>query len=220
MSKTFFFSIAIFFSAISVNFACGDYALDDVTGRNVTFIKFANAQGKFLGTFIMRGGNKQWEEEGTKQGVARFKFVETHRDDWSVYLHDASRGVNVQLDLHTRKVMYSDRRNPKRRPLYTITERYAGANGWTACAIKFGSSASNFLGSFVQKTKTDWVEEGKSRGVTRFRFKEVGRDEWSVYLHDASRKVNIQLNLHTKKVMYSDSRNPKRRPLYVINVAN
>lgn len=30
--------------------------------------------------------------------------METGRDEWSVYLHDASRGVDVQLDLWVKTV--------------------------------------------------------------------------------------------------------------------
>jgi len=45
-----------------------------------------------------------------------------------------------------------------------------------------------------------WVERN-NRGVDKFR--EVGRDEWTVYLKDVSRdKVAVQLNLWEKKVIY------------------
>ncbi len=189
-----------------------------VNGRNANFVKFGNSKTAFLGSFIQRGGAKQWAEEGTKQGVTRYKFTETHRDDWSVYLTDNSRGVNIQLDLHTKKVMYSDKKNPTRRPLYNITQQYTGANGWTVCLAEFGHASGKALGSFVQKNATDWVEQNAA-GKASFKFKEEGRDEWSVYLKDASRGVKIQLDLHTKKVMYSDRNNPKARVLYSIKSA-
>jgi hypothetical protein len=52
-------------------------------------------------------------------GTVRFRFEEVQRDDWSVYLVDRSRGVNLQLDLHTRRVMYSQG-NGARSELYQI----------------------------------------------------------------------------------------------------
>lgn len=191
----------------------------EVTGRNVNFIKFTNSAGEFKGTFVQRTKKGQWEEEGTQQGQTRFTFQEVARDDWSVYLRDDSRGVNIQLDLHTKKVMYSDDNNPERRYLYTITERNAKTNGWIVSQVKFGGGADNFLGSFVKYDGDNWIEEGTTSGEARFKFKEVGRDEWSVYLHDASRGVNIQLDMHTKKVNYSDQVYTTPYTIYLIQDA-
>lgn len=189
-----------------------------VNGRNVTYVKFVDSSNKFAGTFVKRGGGNTWAEEGTQQGKSRYTFQETHRDDWSVYLKDASRGVNIHLDLHTKKVMYSDKSNTTRRALYKISQVYAGANGWTVCNVQFGHNSSTNLGAYVQKGGKSWVEQNKS-GQTTFRFNEVGRDEWSVYLNDPARGVNIQLDLYTKKVMYSDRTTSTKRSQYKINKA-
>ena len=64
-------------------------------------------------------GPGRWEERGA-DGSA-FQFAETNRDDWSVYLNDASRGVSLAIDAHTRRVMYSDPGAPQWRPLYDLT---------------------------------------------------------------------------------------------------
>ena len=212
--KTILFSAILMLTASS--FLSGQRS--QVNGRNVTFVKFGNAKSSFVGSFIQRGGNKQWVEEGRKQGVARFKFQETHRDDWSVYLIDRSRGVNIQIDLHTKKIMYSDRKSKRSRHLYNVTERYSGVNGWTVRGVKFMNNSNQYLGRFISKGTKNWLEQNKA-GRTVFRFKEVARDEWSVYLRDDSRGVNIQLDLHTKKVMYSDKRNTRRRAIYKIQSA-
>ena len=37
-----------------------------------------------------------------------YYFVKVDSDEWSVYLRDESRGVNIQLDLYRMKVVYSD----------------------------------------------------------------------------------------------------------------
>ena len=50
-----------------------------------------------------------------------------------------------------------------------------------------------------------WREH--SPGVD-FYFVERGRDEWSVYLFDAGRKIALQLDLYTKLVTVTADKNP------------
>jgi hypothetical protein len=59
-------------------------------------------------------------------------------------------------------------------------------------------------GSFMALGEGNW-QEVNDQGKTTFNFKEAGRDDWSVYLLDSSRNVTIQLDLHRKTVVYSDS---------------
>ncbi|MEM1121173.1 MAG: hypothetical protein AAGJ18_12045 [Bacteroidota bacterium] len=37
-----------------------------------------------------------------------FYFIKVGSDEWSVYLRDDSRGINIQLDMNRKKVVYSD----------------------------------------------------------------------------------------------------------------
>ena len=67
-------------------------------------VTYGNNRGAKLGTFV-ETENKAWQEISLKDGM--HNFTETHRDQWSVYLQDKSRNVFIQLDLHTKKVMYS-----------------------------------------------------------------------------------------------------------------
>jgi len=92
----------------------------------------------------------------------------------------------------------------------------AGVNGRNATAVDIGQ-AGRKLGEFRQTAARQWVE-ANAAGVVSFRFEETQRDDSSVYLVDRSRNVNIQLDLHTRKVMYSDGNAP-RRPLYDILAA-
>ena len=87
------------------------------TGRNVTVVEIGQP-GRKLGEF-RQTAPKQWAESNLA-GAIVFRFEETQRDDGSVYLVDRSRGVNLQLDLSTRKVMYNDA-GSKPRALYDIT---------------------------------------------------------------------------------------------------
>lgn len=76
------------------------------------------------GSFSQAGGG-QWEELND-QGRVTFRFQEQARDEWSVYLYDASRNVSLQLDLHRRQVLYGLGNAPKG-PLYAITNAIADA---------------------------------------------------------------------------------------------
>lgn len=89
-----------------------------VNGRNVNVVDFGDGSGQVLGTF-RQVGESQWVEQN-RQGQTTFSFRETQRDDWSVYLHDASRNASLQLDLHRKRVGYRDTNNPQMRDVYVI----------------------------------------------------------------------------------------------------
>ena len=82
-----------------------------VTGKNV---KVVNVDG---GTY-RQAKNKDWVEQN-EQGENIASFQEINRDDWSVYLQDNTRNINIQLDLPTGKVMSSVGNDPKV-PLHNI----------------------------------------------------------------------------------------------------
>lgn len=82
------------------------------------------------------------------------------------------------------------------------------------------SSVSFPSGTFKRKSGTKiWVETD-TKGQARFQFQEVGRDEWSVYLFDRSRKIWIALDLWAKKVKYKNSRSASYSSLYDIQSVN
>ncbi len=89
----------------------------DVKGPNVNEVFFNG------GSFVQEGNNR-WSELA-QNGARRFSFVERGRDEWSVYLRDNSRGVNIQLDLFRKKVVYSDD-SGKNFDLYTIEDAFTG----------------------------------------------------------------------------------------------
>ncbi len=185
-----------------------------VNGRNVTVVEVGDGSGQVLGTF-RQVGEQQWIEQN-KQGQTVFTFRETQRDDWSVYLHDASRNASLQLDLHRKKVGYSDTNNPQMRDLYAIeSSAAASVNGRNVSAVEFGDGSGQVLGTFRQVGESQWVEQNR-QGQTTFSFQETQRDDWSVYLHDASRNASLQLDLHRKRVGYRDTNNPQMRDVYVI----
>ena len=145
------------------------------------------------GAFVQLN-NSDWVENGE---TSHFTFKEVGRDDWSVYLFDGSRNVNIQLDLWRKKVIYSEVNTSTRFDLYDITSANpAEINGFAASRIRHST------GAFYNVEPGKWIEDNGSKS---FIFDEVARDEWSVYLHDPNRLISIQLDLFRKEIIYSDS---------------
>jgi len=82
-------------------------------GVNVKAVTFDSKSTK--GTF-RQTGSKKWGEYDTN-GKQKWRFDETARDEWSVYLIDNMRGgMKIQLDLHTKNVLIDGK------AYYKITE--------------------------------------------------------------------------------------------------
>ena len=84
-------------------------------GRNLSAVMVdagPNAQ------FVQQSGNR-WAELDTNGRPVSF-YRERARDEWSVYLVDPSRGIEIQLDVFRRKVTIAEAGRP-RRDLYNIT---------------------------------------------------------------------------------------------------
>ncbi|QFS98000.1 Membrane-bound lysozyme-inhibitor of c-type lysozyme [Labrenzia sp. THAF191b] len=100
-------------------------AAPGVNGQNVGVVRHSG--GSFTNI-----GNGQWQEADV-YGTVNFHFQEFGRDDWSVYLHDASRNVTLQLDLHRRMILYEQGNGP-RSDLYQITDAFPARNYQPAAA--------------------------------------------------------------------------------------
>lgn len=89
-------------------------------------------------------------------------------------------------------------------------------SGYSVRDVDFGDRAGRHLGVYIE-TRDGWKEIGD--GGARFSFREIGRDEWSVYLHDPSRDVWIQLDLHRGEIFYRGPGEREKRTLYRIVAA-
>ena len=103
-----------------------------VDGRNVTSVQVTT--GRFTMT-----GPQRWLER--RANGKTFNFVEVRRDQWSVYLLDSSRGVNLKIDLRNKQIFYSDTTSP-RRPLYPIVGATAAPSHAQPDAAGEGRAAS------------------------------------------------------------------------------
>lgn len=86
-----------------------------------------------------------------------------------------------------------------------------GTTGRNALQVVYGREGKR-TGRYINTKDKIWVTQGFKPG-NGFAFEEVARDDWTIYLHDASRNVRIKLNLHTKKVMYLDGSSPNYRQI-------
>ena len=190
--------------------------------NGLTIVPNGNVNGKnvvrtdYPGGAFRQSGWREWQETDAR-GQVRYRFTEQSRDDWSVYLFDASRNVSVQLDLHRKKISVGVGNQP-RVDFYNITNVAANPNlptndpgiGGVPTTVK-GFNVGQVLhlgGSFRHLGNGRW-QEYTSNGHKTHRFQEQGRDEWSVYLFDHSRNIALQLDLHEKKILIGVGNGPK-----------
>lgn len=178
----------------------------EANARNVRLVNYA------AGTYI-QDSPTTWREDAGSNG--QFRFIEVSRTDRGVYLYDAGRRVNIVLDMFQRKVLYSDPLQSF--PLYDITSESAKINGRIVRLVRYMDKKGALAGGFSQQADRKWVEFGPTQNV-KFNYTEAARDDWSVYLQDATRGVSIQIDLHTRKVIHSD-RTITRQPLYDVAAA-
>lgn len=189
--RSSFMGCILSLSSLSIPMAHAD------TEPNLTIDKRPNGYTAELaaydeGAFVHLSG-KEWVQNTASYS---FPFVETHRDEWSVYLRATDRNVRIQLDLWTMQVKYSD---PSQNfVLFEITTADPDRiNGWMAQKALVQDAA------FVQIERNLWVQNTETYS---FPFEETHRDEWSVYLKATDRNnVTIQLDYWTKEVIYRDA---------------
>ena len=176
-------------------------------GRNVHLVNYTTSQGQ-SGSFFQEG-RSEWRQDMASGNKAHYR--EMNRDEWSVYLRDEARGIEVQLDLFTHKVMTSTAQRP-RMVMAEIQDASSKSNGRIARMVSFTDSFSDMTGRFTETGNGMWVER-TARGERQLR--ERARDDWSVYLTDESRGTELQLDLHTRTVYVSNG-HTSHRPIYQI----
>lgn len=163
-------------------------------------------------SFYIQSGPKSWYQRDS-QGKKMFDFTETKRDDWTVYLVDLSRKISIEIDIWTKKVFCSDSKISRRVQGNVLST--APVNGWTVGAAVFGAGAMK-SGEFRRVVGTKNWQELDKNGEVIFGFVESNRDEWSVYMKDASRNVSIQIDIFTQKIFYSDAKTPRREQCQIL----
>ena len=87
---------------------------------NINLIGFGGQDAGIEGYF-QYNGNYEWAELDAAKNY-RFTFEETHRDDWSVYILDESRDMEIEIDLYTNQINLSSADGPLRMLYFVKTK--------------------------------------------------------------------------------------------------
>ena len=171
-----------------------------INGENVKEAVFTN------GVRLSETAPGLWTEYSNSDGKAAFTFTETHRDEWSVYLKQVDSGKRLQIDIHRKKLIYSEG-DTQNMDLYDLASwsdvatpppaKYTseGVNGPNLKKVAFADKKAAFeeTGPGIW---TEYNEDGQAFNT----FTETHRDDWSVYLKDEGRNIRIQLDVHRKMI--------------------
>lgn len=72
-------------------------------------------------------------------------------------------------------------------------------NGRNATVINWGADANNILFTFTKQTNGTWSQVQVNSGKTLDTLKELGRDEWTIYLNSINNGAKVGLNLWRKE---------------------
>ena len=165
-------------------------------GRNVNVVEYDGRTNEAPGAF-KQTDSKTWVEVKNNKASYHSHFTELNRDDWSVYLKK-SDGLNIQLDLHTKKIKINGGN------YYEINKAINQVNGRNANLVEYNATSSELDGSFKQTGSFTWAEFKTGKNVPHSTLKETHRDAWTIYL-TKSDGLKLALNLHTKKVSLNGS---------------
>jgi hypothetical protein len=77
----------------------------------------------FGGGIFVNGVGRNWFEFSTT-GKLKFSFVETHRDEWSVYLKCTSRDLKIAIDVFKNKIKVTTGKPARTFVLGAVTKKY------------------------------------------------------------------------------------------------
>lgn len=93
--------LAVLMSWSSNTLAKGKFGIDAYS-----LTKAVCYQGSTYKSTFQKVGNRRWQE--INERGTRINWQEQNRDEWSVYLKDPSRKMNLQIDLHTTKISWGN----------------------------------------------------------------------------------------------------------------
>lgn len=208
-------------------------AFPNVSGFDAKTVEYAN--GFFTQSGTSAQGVGLWYEAANTSGNS-FDFVEVARDEWSVYLKDPSRDVRIQLDMWRGEILYASG-NAEMRPLYDIigadtvslvepTPLASRADaGGAAFPDHSGYSVAQVIHSAGAFTLLETVrgrvwEERDQNGQLTAMYRELGQDDWSVYLYDPKSGRNTQLDLWQGKIYVTPAGGTKQTAFTIDTAAS
>lgn len=162
----------------------------------------------FPGGEFRRQSDGSWNEYGS-DGRVTFRFRETGRDEWSVYLSETGSDKRVQIDLHRMKIGISQGGAPMS-DLYDITSAQAPrvtVQARVPATMRVGRV--DFRDGYFMPTGGDgrWAEYRRD-GSVAYRFVLRHSDSETITLFDESRGTAVQFNLPRQMILISFSGAP------------
>jgi hypothetical protein len=159
----------------------GSAAQAEANGYTTNFVSFN-------GGSFERSYSGEWLEFGTGNQEPSYHWRVTHQDAWSIYFRDDSRQMNMQIDMYRDWIRLEWDGHPMQ-DQYAILEADERING------RFVTQVRHDGGTF-RLTRPGLWQEFDIYGQASYSFRETGRDAWSVYLHDDSRNMGMQIDVH------------------------
>lgn len=97
-----------------------------------------------------------------------------------------------------------------------VAESQAQVNGQNVQHVISADQFGNPLGTLRNMGDGTWLEDGLNGRQGAHRYREVGRDQWSVYLHHDQYGSDLQIDLYLKTIKYRANANENMRDLYKV----
>lgn len=184
---------------------------EKLRSTNLTFIGYQGDGIDTPGGYIEEYADGVWiNYESTIEAKSYLLEVIGYNDS-SVFLSDPTRDIQIEINLSDARVRFDEDEfvifetgGPVIEPLI---------NGYNVTYTPFGADTDTMLGAYRQTEALTWVEDGINGNLGIFNFTETSRDEWSVHLFDASRGIELEIDLQVHGVFMRN--NDERSLLYV-----
>jgi hypothetical protein len=138
-----FMKLFVMMAVLMVGMTVMVQAQSNFKADQLQMVKYSG--GGIQGSFEFTSGTT-WTESNNQDGT--HYFLETQRDDWSVYLKDETRSLTIQIDLHQRSI-FVDPFGGGRRKLYSIT-RTAAKTKRIGIGSQYSFESFNYPGEYIR----------------------------------------------------------------------
>jgi hypothetical protein len=183
---------------------------DDCVARSIKAVSYEDdgaLPGELTGTFEQEGMTIFWTEKiilKSSNTVEEYYYEEVGRDQWTIYLRDGNREVTAEIDVaHNQVTMKMDGNGFAS---YRVTKKsfHPGGvriKGHNLTQVSISNSPNGiFAGGIEQIEGTDQWRQYDTEGIFTAFFREVTRDEWSVYLREEGSDKDIRLDTYNREV--------------------
>jgi len=178
---------------------------DDCLARLLKEVEFVNdgqLPGEHSGSLKQVGTSRNWiltDYFKSSGQTYTTDFVEIGRNQYLAYFYDGTRDVMLEVDVLNNQIIESLNGNPIGSSRVTKESFKPGGveiNGTNLNRADFRVDPNTLeLGSLEYVEEIDLWREYDSRGTIVAEYREISRDEWSVYLQEEG--TDLQLHLST-----------------------